>query len=471
MSSTPRASSAASSAAAAGALAVPLLWAVLFVEGYSSLSIEILGLRRMVPWVGSGVPVTSLLLSVYLAALAAGYATGGKLAAAGGDLRFLLAQRLALAAALSAFWLSDLGVTFVFQLPLAPLGGILLYSVIGLAPPGFFLAQSILLAHACARTANPSRRAGGVFAVSTAGNVAGSIFTAFVVLTYLGTAAAVLLIVMALAVSAFLVERRSFTVVIVALCAIGPGFSLWYEATHFVARTAYADYSVFPLVNEPDARLLLLNRQLASRDDPAGLGWDYIEWIETQLCADRPSSVLVLGAAGRTLGRGRDCVPSPTFVDIDAAQLAVSEEFLQGEPAGPLVVADARTFLARDPRRWDGVVVDAYSHVMSFPSHLGTVEFVSLVRDRLSLGGVAYFNVLTPPGADRFLGRLDRTIRSVFTSCGTWSRLVHGQGLAFAEVAGFADNLVYRCVRGVTDGDRAVYADALPRIEADRGFR
>ncbi len=453
-------------------LAPALLVAVLFVEGYSSLSIEILGLRRMVPWVGSAVPVTSLLLSVYLAALAAGYHTGGRLAARGGDLRYPLAQRLAAAAAMSAFWLSDMGVTVVFALPLPAVARIALYSVVGIAPSGYVLAQSILLAHACARPVDPPRRAGRVFAVSTAGNVAGSLLTAFVVLSYLGTAAAVLLIVAALLAAAFAVQPRALGPVVLGLCVVAPGFSLWHEATSFVVRNAYADYSIVPIADaEPAARLLWLNRSLASRDDPNGRGWDYVEWVEDQLCADAPRSVLVLGAAGRTLGRGRDCLPPPVFVDIDPAQSEVSGHLLFGPPPGSLVIADARAFLRTDERRWEAVFVDAYSHRLTFPSHLGTVEFFAELRDSLAERGVAYLNVLTPPRSGRFLTRLDRTVRHVFADCRVWSALADVDRLPLAELAGKPDNLVYRCVRGPHDADRAVYADALPRIDVDRGFR
>ncbi len=444
---------------------------MLFAEGYSSLSIEILALRRMVPWVGSAVPVTSLLLSVYLAALAAGYQTGGRLAAAGGDLRGALGRRLVLAAALAAFWLSDLGVTLVFSLPLPPVAAIALYSVAGIAPPGYLLAQCILLAHACARPADPSVRAGRVFAVSTAGNVAGSLLTAFVVLSHLGTAAAALLIVAALVAAALAVSPRSFGPVAIALCLIGPGFSLWYEATRLVASTAYADYSVLPIDAEPAGRLLLLNRSPASRDDPDGTGWEYLEWIEDQLCAERPGRVLVLGAAGRTLGRGRDCFPPPVFVDIDPAVGRVAGELLFGPAPGPLVVADARAFLRRGDPAWDVVVVDAYSHELTFPSHLGTAEFFSAVRGSLAVGGIAYLNVLTPPDSARFLSRLDRTVRSVFAECRTWSVLAHGRREPLVRAVGRPDNLVYRCLRSPHDGDAAVYSDALPRIDLDRGLR
>lgn len=78
---------------------------ILLAEGYASLATEILALRRMVPWAGSTVSLTAVLLAVYLAALAGGYGCGGRLARLG-DPRPRLASRLSVAAALAAFWLS-----------------------------------------------------------------------------------------------------------------------------------------------------------------------------------------------------------------------------------------------------------------------------------------------------------------------------------------------------------------------------
>lgn len=78
------------------------LGTILVAEGYASLATEILALRRMVPWGGSAVSVTAVLLAVYLAALAGGYWRGGMLARRG-DPKPRLAMRLAGAGALAAF--------------------------------------------------------------------------------------------------------------------------------------------------------------------------------------------------------------------------------------------------------------------------------------------------------------------------------------------------------------------------------
>ena len=118
------------------------LAAILVAEGYGSLATEILALRRMVPWAGSAVSVTAVLLAVYLAALAGGYRRGGRLARLG-DPRPRLATRLSTAAALAAFWLSELGTLTAFGLPVPELTQVAIYSVFGIAPVGWLLAECV----------------------------------------------------------------------------------------------------------------------------------------------------------------------------------------------------------------------------------------------------------------------------------------------------------------------------------------
>ena len=327
------------------------LGAILLAEGWASLGTEILALRRMVPWAGSSVDVTSVLISVYLAALAGGYRRGGRLAGSG-DPRPRLALRLAAAAAWAAFWLADPGIGLVFSLPLPPLLQAAVYSILGIAPVGWLLAECVLLAHACAPRRNPSETAGGVFALSTVGNVAGALGATFLLLPTLGLAAATLAVVAAPAAAALLASRRNVPVVALLIACCWPAADLWVEASEYVARNAYADYR---FVEFDGGRVLIVNNQMASRHDPQGRGWDYAELLERTLCGAGETRTLVLGAAGMTIGRGAPCELDLTFVDVDPAQQSISAEFLglpQGT-AGKFAGRDARAFLRGDPGGWE----------------------------------------------------------------------------------------------------------------------
>ena len=302
---------------------------VLLAEGWASLGTEILALRRLTPWAGSSVDVTSVLLAVYLAALAAGYRRGGRLARLS-DPRPRLALRLAAAAVWAAFWLSEPGVLLAFSLPAAPLLQTFAYSLVGIAPVGWLLAECVLLAHACAPPSEASERAGGVFALSTVGNVAGALAATFLLMPTLGLAAAVFAVIAAPAVAALLVSHRNVSVFALLFAACWPGIDLWIEATQYVARNAYADYRIIEI--DDNARILAVNNQSASRHDPEGQGWDYAELLERTLCGAGEQRVLVLGSAGMSIGQGAPCELDLTFVDIDPAQEQIAAQFLEVPP-------------------------------------------------------------------------------------------------------------------------------------------
>ena len=418
------------------------LGTILLAEGYASLATEILALRRMVPWAGSAVSVTAVLLAVYLAALAGGYRRGGLLARRG-DLRRRLAVRLSAAGALAAFWLSDLGTLAAFGLPVPPLAQVTAYAVAGIAPVGWLLAESVLLAHACAPGQNASETAGGIFALSTAGNVLGALLTTFLLLPGLGTAAAM---------------------------AAFPALDLWVEATQYVERNAYADYRIVEL--EDGGRMLEVSGQGASRHDAEARGWDYAERIERTLCEASESRVVVLGAAGMTLGKGAACTLDVTFVDIDPAQQRIAGHFLDmpAHEAGRFEAGDARAWLRGAAGGWEAIVVDTYSNSRTLPQHLLTAEFYRLARARLANGGSLYVNQLTWPQDALFRTRAERTLRSVFADCSAWPVGIE-RGRGWHEAVSEPGNLLFRCRRSDFDGDRAIYSDAVPRADLDRSLR
>ena len=439
---------------------------ILLAEGWASLGTEILALRRMTPWAGSSVVVTSILLAVYLAALAAGYRRGGRLARHD-DPRRRLGLRLSAATVWAAFWLSEPGVTLAFSLPLSPLLQTFAYSLLGIAPVGWLLAECVLLAHACAPPREASERAGGVFALSTIGNVAGALTATFLLLPTLGLAAAVFAVIAATAAAALLASPRTVSVHAFIFAACWPSLDLWVEATRYVARNAYADYRIIEI--EDDARILSINNQSASRHDPQGRGWAYAELLEHTLCGAGEHRVLVLGAAGMTIGQGAPCELELTFVDIDPAQQRIASDFLGIPPgtAGTFTVKDARAYLRSDRGGWQAIVVDVFTNPRSVPRHLLTAEFLRLARSRLRDGGSLYVNHTTYPGEELFITRAERTLRSVFATC-TVRAAQLDESIAWHEEASFDRNQLFRCPKNPLDGDRAIYSDSVPRADLDR---
>ncbi len=435
--------------------------ALLLVEGYCSLAIEMIALRVLVPVAGQSVGVTGIVVTAFLAALALGYRAGGGF---GGNAPEKVARNLALAGAWSAFWLSRFGVAVAFgaTAALPPLWQTAAYAAVGVAPAAYLLAQTVVLLVGSAPAATASGKAGGAFSASTFGNVAGALLTALVVMQHLGVAASVALVA-GLLLFAALGARGRFDCRLWAAgvaAALVCGANLGAERNAYVLATAHADYAV-----EADAdgtRFLRVNGQNASREDADGVGHPYIEWIEDQVYGSppqgRPARVLVVGAGGFTFGRGRAANAAEiVYVDVDPRLGEAAEAFLGAAPrAAGYVPMDGRAYLARRSDPFDAIVLDAFADRTTVPAHLQTREFFTLARSRLAEGGTLYMNRIAPPRPDRLAVRVDRTLRSVFAWCDVG---VFGDG--------WAVNRVYACERDVLDEDRTVYADGRARGEVD----
>ena len=194
------------------------------------------------------------------------------------------------------------------------------------------------------------------------GNVAGALVPTFVLFPTWGVAASVIALWAALVAASIVADYRR-------VAAVWPGrgravsvADLWVEATQYVARNAHADYRIVAPPSDPHARVLLVAGQPASRHDADARGWEYAEVLETTLCEAGETRVLVLGAAGMTLGKGAPCELSLTYVDIDPAQERIAAEFLQTERPGALIVADARAF--SPDRRFGALAGNRRGHLL-----------------------------------------------------------------------------------------------------------
>ena len=436
--------------------------ALLLVEGYCALAVEMIALRALVPVAGQSVAVTGIVVTAFLAALALGYRAGGGFE---GDAREKVARNLAAAAAWSAFWLSRFGVALAFEATgaLAPLAQVAVYAVAGVGPVAYLLAEAVVLLVGSGRPETAPGKAGAAFAASTLGNVAGGLATALVVMQHLGVAGAVALVAGLLVAAALAVWERSGWRLWAAgvVVAVSSGANLAVERHAYLLTTAHADYAIE--ADADGARTLRVNGQNASREDGAGTGHPYVEWIEDRVYATapegRPARVLVIGAGGFTFGRGRpDDAAEIVFVDVDPRLAPVADAFLAPAPRrGRYAAMDGRAFLLRHREAFDAIVLDAFADRTATPAHLLTWEFFALARSRLGEDGTLYVNLIVAPEPDRLSTRADRTLRSVFAGCRTQE---------LGEASRWR-NRVYACPQTALDGDATVYSDANGRAEVD----
>jgi len=374
-----------------------LLTGIVTIAGAAVLVLEILGARLLAPDFGGTIHLWSAQITVTLAALAVGYAIGGRRADAPAPRRdmavalFAAAGWIALVPLLTRFSPS-LAKSFGFRV------GPFAASALLFAIPGAFLGMmSPLAIRLAAHDRSVGRAVGDLFAASTAGSIGGALATTFGLLPYVplsgvlwGTAA-----VLAACGAATLGFRASALPLALALglpCLARLALPPPADPTLLhIEQSLYNDIRV--VENRSGVRSLLLNRWKQGEQDAKGRPRQrYLKFLASARTV-RPDAKRLL-----ELGLGTGAVPKlvaaqePRWeriaaVEIDAAVARVARESF-GLPAGvEVVIDDGRRYLAATPDLWDAIVIDAYANG-AVPPHLVTREFFRLLASRLAPGGV-----------------------------------------------------------------------------------
>ena len=437
-----------------------------FLSGAALLGLEIAASRVLAPYFGNSLYVWGALIGIVLAGLSTGYWFGGVVADRFPTPRLIVAMLavssvLVLAIPFVDGWVLDRLTDWDPGPRLNPL----------LATIFLFGSQSVILG-----TVSPiavrllgrsidklGRTAGRLFAVSTAGSIAGTFATSFWLIPELGTdqvlaSAAVALMLAAAAVA--LVERLAVAGAIalaLAGASIGAVVSLAPDKTGTVAasqlrnwspvyrsqgtedpiggiedtQTGYeilhtedSQYHRIAVVEDDTSRYLRFDSSFQSGmyvDDPYRTRFGYSDYLQLPLAYKAETKRILY------LGLGGGSAPKRTWrdfpgvridaVELDPSVVEVAYEFfeLPRDPRLNVVVEDGRRFLAQNDGPWDVIVVDAF-YSDSIPFHMATREFLELAKSRLAPGGLVAANIIgavTGPDSRLFRSML-RTYRSVF---------------------------------------------------------
>jgi len=437
-----------------------------FLAGGALLGLEIAASRVLAPYFGNSLYVWGALIGVVLAGLSTGYWVGGAIADRYPTSRLLVAM-------LASASLLVLAIPFVDEWVLEHLvewdPGPRLNPL--LATIFLFGVQSVILG-----TVSPiavrlkahsldelGRTAGRLFAISTAGSIAGTFATAFWLIPELGTdqvlaSAAVALMLAAAAVA--LVERlllAGTVALALAGASLGAVLSLapeqggtvsasqlrnWSpvyrqqqdedrsgsledtQAGYKVLHLKDSQYHRIAVVEDADSRYLRFDSSFQSGmyiDDPFRTRFDYADYLQLPL-AYRPDTKRIL-----YIGLGGGSAPKRTWRDFPATSIDIVEldpevvdvayaffEFPR-DPRLRVEVEDGRRFLAANDGPWDAIVIDAF-YSDSIPFHLATREFLELARSRLAPGGTVSTNIIgaVRGSESRLFRSMLRTYRAVF---------------------------------------------------------
>lgn len=447
------------------------LYIIILLEGFVTISLEILTIRQLIPVAGNSVIVTSLIIGIFLLFLAYGYKKGGDYT---NNYTAVLIRNFSFAAIMLGVGLSYLFIGIFFSYLEKYLNSyilipLIIYLLIITAPIVYCLGQTVPITfNLFKHTEHVGRLSGQILHLSTIGSFAGAILTTLILLNFIGVAWTIfinywlLVTLVVLLMEDYLNLRR-----LLGLCVAGIFIylvNIQTEKTLFVLTNSYANYHIknltSPLTKMP-AKILQSNDSDSSYLNAEKRGFPYIEAIKKILFNDlklHNKQILVLGAGGFTLSAAGAQANYFTYVDIDPAIATVVKRHFIPIINGKFIIDDARHYLTSTPQHFDVVISDTYSNRMTIPAHLLTYEYLKSIWQVLNDDGIAIFNIIARPMLnDAYSKHIDNTIRAVFANCMVMPATYSEQ----------LTNIIYSCRKTNYEQDEIIYTDNLNPVTLD----
>lgn len=417
--------------------------AAAFVSGGCLMIVEIVASRVLAPAFGNSVYLWTSVIGLILAALSIGYYAGG-----------VVADRWPHVKALSwALVASAIGVALVPIIAptvLDALGGPDAGPVSGpvLATTFLFLAPGVLIG-ACSPMAVKLVAVGGaqvghasgrVSALGALGSILGTFGAGFYLIQIAGNQAILIGVAIALSVlssAGFALARAKpagpggAVVATALLCLLatqvgaseppGEGVRLRFEQQTFYHRVRVEDH-VDALGTERHLFLDTTPEGAMIVGDPDSVPYGYTQFIDLlPLFAPHARNAAFIGGGSFAMPKhflSQNAARTADVYELDPVVVDVGRQFFHIDeyPRLNAIVGDARRNLARSEERYDLIFGDAYNGVRAIPGHLATLEYYTIVREHLTLGGVYMSNVISPLAGDHadFFLSTARTLLQVF---------------------------------------------------------
>jgi len=439
-----------------------------FVTGGIVMSFEMLGSRYLNPYFGNGIYTWAALIATVLAALAAGYFLGGFIADRTVSARVLaaiLAGASVYLLALPSFAPAVLGYV-LDRIDDVRLGSLYAAFILMFVPVALLGVYSPFAVRLVLRNAAQSGTvAGAVYGVSTAGSIAGTLGTTFLLIPIIGTRAITLAlgaVGLACAVLLFALSRppskhTPLALIVIALLAL---------AAHRVSADGLIDDNVrTQMLKHADGRIAHLETEyndlfIDKHGALMGLSSrfkgrpDYIESLVDLKDPDdmpvpynrtMPAALAYPNAVKRILMIGLGAGSISTYlgrampdVDIDVVELdpgviAAGRDYfgLRETATMHLIAGDGRVYLTRHPDRYDVILLDAFRE-LGVPFHMLTREFYTLVGNHLNPGGAVASNVV---GNTMLYTSTLATLHAVFPTVDVYPEWKEGNGAQSIVVA------------------------------------
>ncbi len=419
-----------------------ILYIIAFLEGFTTLSVEIMSIRNSVSIIWSNAIATSIILGIILLALSYGYYRGGVLASEnkGEYIKKKIYKNLLIASLFYTF------VSFPFQNTLLnfflklDIGYFLpIFTVISLLfiLPVFLASQTIPLLSELIGDEKKAVVIGKLLFFSTIWSFLWSVITSLIFFSFIGVERSIVVNGIILGVLAFIMifqfEKKSITRKIIVLHGIYLVFLinlLFIDYSRFLPANAVynhsSEYNDITVFDNGTSRLFMMNGSHSSGLDIAS-GKSYFSYIKevTRIIDDeRPKKILIIGAAWFSLPQDiaeRDFVERIDVSDIDGSLDTIAEKYFLQEKLHPKIhfyKESARHFVNKKGdigEKYDFIFLDAYSGKLSIPSELLTKDFFESIR-RISSGTVAMNLILDKEKTSIFSQKLANTLLASYGS-------------------------------------------------------
>ncbi|MCF7821711.1 MAG: fused MFS/spermidine synthase [Mariprofundaceae bacterium] len=406
-----------------------VLLLTVFITGACVLIIELMGTRILAPYFGSGIYTWSALIAITLAALALGYAFGGRLA----DRQPLTAILYGICLA-AGLWtlatplLARYILPLLIQIPdIRP--GVLISSCI-LFFPSLFLLGAIgpfVIRLSTQNRESVGSTSGLVFAVSTIGSLLGALGTGFILIPNYGvqvifTFCGALLVALAMLGNfrlKFIGYAILLTLTVLLFMLLSGKKSNAGVSIRILGQTP-SFYGQLQVIQRGTEKLLLVD----------GIGQNYVfdnnvystQYINfiaalpalTESSASKHPAALVIG-----LGAGQlPMLLQRGGLDVDVVEIdpkigeMAAKHFGFNLPADQICYMDGRLYFLHNQTAYDFIVTDAFSSEQ-IASHLLSMEALEETKAHLSETGLLAINITSvKTGED--IAALQHTLQAVF---------------------------------------------------------
>jgi len=408
------------------------IYVLAFFSGMCIMAVELCASRLMAPFFGTSTFVWTNIIGIIMIALSIGYFVGGRLADRKPRLHILLRLLMAASAFLLALpfvasplvrWLAPLMGNFNSSFSFIFFGSLCAITLLFSPPIVVMGMTSPFLIRIIARSGHVGDSAGHIFGISTIGSVLGTFLPILVFIPALGTATTILLFAAAL----FVVTALGFSKKKNALLCVAATVPFLFPVPPMreIPGKVYSTESAYQYIEVFDRgsyRYLVYNdavgfQTVANKTSVfTGLYYDYYSLLP--LLNETPSkSALIIGLGGGIIANqlyyfypeiGIDAV------EIDPKVIEIARSYFALADTVRVFNQDGRVFVNLGKRKYDIVIIDAYTQQVYIPFHLTTIEFFSQVKRRLSDKGILAMNVSSARNDSPLIKSITNTLRLVF---------------------------------------------------------